>query len=77
MKIDSVDMSIVKMQNLTLRITCIALIHLDVGVFGSIHRRLRGVGLSSIACGYMVRRCIISLTGPNTIQSKIMPSLTR
>ena len=26
----------------------------DVNVFGSIHRRLRGVGLSSIACGYMV-----------------------
>jgi SNF family Na+-dependent transporter len=26
----------------------------DVGVFGSIHRRLRGVGVSSIACGYML-----------------------
>jgi len=26
----------------------------DVEVFGGIHRRLRGVGLSSIACGYML-----------------------
>jgi len=26
----------------------------DVDVFGGIHRRLRGVGLSSIACGYMM-----------------------
>lgn len=26
----------------------------DVGVFGSIHARLRGVGMSSIACGYML-----------------------
>jgi SNF family Na+-dependent transporter len=26
----------------------------DVGVFGSIHSRLRGIGLSSVACGYMV-----------------------
>lgn len=26
----------------------------DVGVFGSIHKRLRGVGLSSVACGYML-----------------------
>jgi len=26
----------------------------DVEVFGCIHRRLRGVGLSSIACGYMI-----------------------
>lgn len=26
----------------------------DVDVFGGIHRRLRGVGLSSIACGYML-----------------------
>lgn len=26
----------------------------DVGVFGSMHKRLRGVGLCSIACGYML-----------------------
>lgn len=26
----------------------------DVGVFGSIHARLRGVGLSSVACAYML-----------------------
>jgi solute carrier family 6 GABA transporter-like protein 1 len=26
----------------------------DVGVFGSFHRRWRGVGLSSVACAYMV-----------------------
>lgn len=26
----------------------------DVGVFGGIHKRLRGVGLSSVACGYML-----------------------
>jgi len=26
----------------------------DVNVFGGIHKRLRGVGLSSIACGYML-----------------------
>ena len=26
----------------------------DVGVFASFHKRLRGVGVSSIACGYMV-----------------------
>jgi SNF family Na+-dependent transporter len=26
----------------------------DVEVFGGINRRLRGVGLSSIACGYMI-----------------------
>jgi len=26
----------------------------DVGVFGSIHARLRGVGMCSIACGYML-----------------------
>ena len=26
----------------------------DVGVFGSIHCRLRGVGLSSVACSYML-----------------------
>eukprot|EP00567_Pseudictyota_dubia_P005603 CAMPEP_0197441774 /NCGR_PEP_ID=MMETSP1175-20131217/7956_1 /TAXON_ID=1003142 /ORGANISM="Triceratium dubium, Strain CCMP147" /LENGTH=648 /DNA_ID=CAMNT_0042972105 /DNA_START=177 /DNA_END=2123 /DNA_ORIENTATION=+ len=26
----------------------------DVGVFGSIHRRLRGVGVSSILCGFLV-----------------------
>jgi len=26
----------------------------DVGVFGSIHKRLSGVGLASIACGYML-----------------------
>jgi SNF family Na+-dependent transporter len=26
----------------------------DVNVFGSIHERLRGVGLSSVACGYML-----------------------
>lgn len=27
---------------------------LDVNVFGGIHRRLRGVGVASIACGYML-----------------------
>lgn len=26
----------------------------DVGVFGSIHKRLRGVGISSVACGYIL-----------------------
>ncbi|KAL7526733.1 hypothetical protein ACHAXR_001626, partial [Thalassiosira sp. AJA248-18] len=26
----------------------------DVGVFGSIHKRLRGVGLTSVACGFML-----------------------
>ena len=26
----------------------------DVGVFGSFHRRWRGVGVSSVACAYMV-----------------------
>ena len=26
----------------------------DVGVFGSIHRRMRGVGVASVACGYML-----------------------
>lgn len=26
----------------------------DVGVFGSIHSRLRGVGISSVACSYIV-----------------------
>ena len=28
--------------------------HIDVNVFGGIHRRLRGVGVASIACGYML-----------------------
>ena len=31
-----------------------SIVRIDVGVFGGIHRRLRGVGLSSIACGYML-----------------------
>jgi SNF family Na+-dependent transporter len=26
----------------------------DIGVFGGFHRRLRGVGLSSVACGFML-----------------------
>lgn len=26
----------------------------DVGVFGGFHRRLRGVGVSSVACGFML-----------------------
>jgi SNF family Na+-dependent transporter len=33
---------------------CLLLASSDVGVFGSIHRHLRGIGVSSIACGYML-----------------------
>lgn len=29
-------------------------LEIDVDVFGGIHRRLRGIGLMSVACGYMV-----------------------
>ena len=29
-------------------------LQIDVNVFGGIHRRLRGVGVASIACGYML-----------------------
>lgn len=29
-------------------------LYIDVDVFGGIHKRLRGVGLMSVACGYMV-----------------------
>lgn len=35
-------------------VTLITNVAVDVNVFGGIHDRLRGVGLSSIACGYML-----------------------
>ena len=38
---------------LTPRVSC-GFVSPDVNVFGGIHRRLRGIGVSSIACGYML-----------------------